>query len=171
MIRRKVPLLVAVAIWTVAVAEESPLRVRTPTELAPMTVGAALTTSRASPGESISVLIGVRLLPGWHTYAEVPADEPYVATKGLLEPSSGLTPSGDWMTPPSIPDATNPQLKIYASSSDPLIFLHEMRVAESAAGEAQVRVTLRFQTCSAERCLPPTREVFALSLNVIPRRK
>jgi hypothetical protein len=170
MIRQKAALLLAVAVWAVAVAEDDPLRVPKPTEISPMTVGAALTTSHASTGDSITVLIGVRLLPGWHTYAQVPPDEPYLATEGILEPGPGLTPSGDWIVPPSVADAQNPQMKIYESGPEPLILMHELRVANTAPREATVRVSVRFQTCNVQRCLPPARKVFNLKLAVTPRQ-
>lgn len=169
MIRRTTDLLLAVAVLAVGVAEADPLRVSTPTELSPMTVGAALTTSRTSPGESITVLVGVRLLPGWHTYAQVPPDEPYVATRAILEPGPGLTPSGDWIAPPSVADAQNPQMKTYESAPEPLIFTRELRVANTAPREATLRVSVPFQTCNVQRCLPPSRRVFTLKLAVTPR--
>lgn len=171
MIRRQSVLLVAIAVCAIGIAAADSLRVTRPTELTPMTVGAALSSSHASPGQSISVLIGVRLQPGWHTYAQVPANEPYVATKGVLEPGPGLTPLGDWTAPPSVADEQDPHMRLYESGPVPLIFSHEFRVAEKAAREVAVRVSFRFQTCNAEGCLPPTRKVFNLKLTVVPREK
>jgi len=142
------------------------LQIDPPSELVPMTTNAVLTQPSGEPGKTVAVLIGVRLLPGWHTYAYVPAEEPYVQTQWLLEPGTGLTAMGDWIAPPPVPDAQNPRMKLYQSGSQPLIFMHEFRIADNASGEIGVRTGLVFQTCNFIRCLPPTRKTFDLKLTV-----
>lgn len=142
------------------------LEVQMPSELTPMTVGVALSRSTAAPGESVAVTVGVRLLPGWHTYAVVPPEEPYIQTRFSVEPQAGVTAVGDWIAPPPVSDPTNPALKIYESTPEPLMFVHELRVAENASGEVQVRVSVLYQTCDLSRCLPPEQKTFDLKLQV-----
>jgi Disulphide bond corrector protein DsbC len=142
-----------------------------PSELTPMTIDAELNPPHAQAGATVMVSIGVRLLPGWHTYARVPPEEPYVQTKWILEPGAGLTASGDWIAPPAVPDAHNPQMQVYESQPEPLIFLHGLRVANDVSGELTVRTGLVYQTCNFSRCLPPTRKTFDLKLSVAPSTK
>ena len=155
------------ALMTVA-GHADVVKVDPPTELTPMTVSAALTQAGARPGETVMVTIAVRLLPGWHTYAVVPPEEPYIQTKWILEPGAGVTAEGDWLAPPATPDPENPKLMLYQSQKDPLVFLHDLRVADDAKGEITVRAGVLFQTCDASRCLPPERKVFDLKLKVAP---
>jgi len=142
------------------------LQIDAPSELTPMTVNAALTRQSSEPGAAVSVLIGIRLLPGWHTYAYVPSEEPYIQTKWLLEPGSGLLAVGDWIAPPAVSDPQNPRMKLYVSPPEQLLFMHPLRVADDASGEANVRAGLVYQTCNFSRCLPPTRKTFDLKLTV-----
>ena len=83
-----------------------------------------------------------------------------------LEPGAGLTPSGDWIAPPPVEDAANPRLKLYESTPEPLLFLHPLQVADTASGEASVRVSVLFQVCDMSRCLPPEEKTFDLKLKI-----
>ena len=143
------------------------MKVGMPSEIAPMTLDAVLAQPTAAPGETVAVMVGVRLLPGWHTYAVVPPEEPYVQTRMTLDPEAGVTASGDWIAPPPLADAMNPQLKIYESTPEPMMFMHSLKVADNASGDVKVRVTVLFQTCDMSRCLPPEERIFDLKLKVV----
>ena len=145
------------------------LEVAPPTELTPMTVNAVLMPVSVKAGETASVLVGVRLLLGWHTYVYVPAEEPYIQTTRILELGPGVAASGEWIAPPPVSDIQNPKVMVYESRPEPLIFLHSLRVAENASGEVAVRAGLIYQTCNSSRCLPPAREIFDLKLTVAPK--
>jgi DsbC/DsbD-like thiol-disulfide interchange protein len=146
----------------------SALKIAPPNELTPLTLNAVLTQKRAKPGDTVTVMVGMRLLPGWHTYAYVPADEPYTPIKWLLEPGVRVTATGEWIAPPPVPDAQNPQIKLYVGQSEPLFFAPELRIANNASGPIVVRTGIFYQTCNVSRCLPPTGKTFDLSLTVVP---
>jgi DsbC/DsbD-like thiol-disulfide interchange protein len=151
-----------------AVPAADPNAAAEPTEVAPMTVGAALSSSTAKPGDSIAILGTVRLLAGWHTYASVPPGKPYIQTKWSIDPPAGLSPSGDWLTPAAVPDPRDSELTIY--EGDKLTFAHPMKVADTASGEQTIHVSIFFQTCNLEHCLAPTRKSFDLKLSVSPAK-
>jgi len=153
-----------------AAASEFTLTVDMPNEMVPMTIAAMVGQPSVTPGDTVAVVVGVRLLPGWHTYAVVPPTEPYVQTKWTLEPGPGLIASGEWLVPPPVPDAHNPALKLYESTADPLVFRHALRVADTASGELKVKVSVLFQVCDAFRCLPPAEQFFDLKLKVVTEK-
>jgi len=129
-----------------------------------MTVGVALSLSTAKPGDTVAILGTVRLLPGWHTYASVPAGKPYIQTKWSIDPPEGLSVVGDWLTPAAVPDPRDTELTIY--EGEKLTFAHPIKVADTASGDQTVRVSIFFQTCNLEHCLAPTRKSFDLKLSV-----
>ena len=135
-----------------------------PTEVTPMTVGAMLSSSIAKPGDTVAILGTVRLLPGWHTYASVPAGKPYIQTKWSIDPPAGISAVGDWLTPAAVPDPRDAELTIY--EGDKLTFAHPLKVSDAASGEQTIRVGIFFQTCNLEHCLAPTRKSFDLKLSV-----
>lgn len=153
-----------------ATASGPTVKVDMPDEVTPMTLNAMLAKTTVAPGDTVAVMVGVRLLPGWHTYAVVPPEEPYIQTKFTLEPAAGLAATGDWVSPPPVADSSNPRLKVYESTPEPLVFTHALRVSDTATGEVKVRVNVLYQTCDFSRCLPPAEQKFDLTLKIAAKK-
>jgi DsbC/DsbD-like thiol-disulfide interchange protein len=145
------------------------LAIEPPTELEPVSMSAELSTATASPGDTLVVTVGIKLLPGWRIYAHVPANEPYVQTRWLVDLPPRLSAAGEWIGPPPTPDVHNPELKLYEAGPDALLLMRELKVADDAQGSLTVNAGLLYQACDFSRCLPPTRKTVELKLKIVPQ--
>lgn len=143
------------------------LEVAEPTKRDPLQVSATLVPSHAAPGETVVAVVKIRLMPGWHFYHKVPANEPYVETQWHLELDKGLVAVDDWSGPTPQPYESNPELKVHKGSSQPLVFFRELVVEEEgASGEIPVSTGLRYQTCDPHVCLKPEKKIIDLQFLV-----
>ncbi|MCV6606435.1 MAG: protein-disulfide reductase DsbD N-terminal domain-containing protein [Porticoccaceae bacterium] len=142
------------------------LVVAEPTSRAPLQINATLVPMSASPGDTVVAVVKVRLMAGWHIYAQVPASEPFIQTQWLLELEDGLAAVDEWSGPAAQAYAANPEIEIHKGSESELVFFRELVVTENAADNVAVSAGLRFQACDPNICLPPKKSVVDLMLTV-----
>jgi hypothetical protein len=99
---------------------------------------------------------------GWYTYARVPEGRPYPATRpALIGPEGSELPvtwkalSKEW------PDPDEAMQSLY---TDAALFVCEVEL--SAEALETLEVSMNFQVCNTEVCLPPT--VLSVSLRATP---
>ena len=143
------------------------LKVKRPSRRSPLQMTASLIPATASPGETVRVVIKVRLKPLWHCYDYVPEGEPFKQTERLMELGEGLQASGDWQIPESTPYIKNPSLMVYQGGREPLVFYRDLVVADDASGELTVKTGLKYQVCDENMCLPPKKNLQDLVLTVV----
>lgn len=154
-----------------ATGQDSPPTIAEPNETEPLMFGAALDRARVRPGDKVTLNLYLRIRQGWHTYAKVPPDEPYVKTRWLLTIDKGASAVDEWVTPLPVPDKRNARLMLYESQANPLHVSRVIQVDRAAAGEIKLLTGMLYQVCNARRCLPPTRRIVELKLTVSGARK
>lgn len=145
------------------------LQVEAPTPRSPLQMKASLIPAQAAPGETVKLVVKVRLMPGWHFYDYVPPTEPYIQTKWLMELGSGLESQGEWGGPEATPYISNPMMLVHEGGAEPMVFYRELVVSENATGAVAVEAGLHFQACDADICLPARKRTEDLILTVIAR--
>lgn len=129
-----------------------------PTELDPVSVGAALVSSSKNVKK---VIIKARILEGYHIYAYVPPSDPYIKSKVGIDVPNGAKLVDDMETP--IPN-------VYPGKSNLLIYKNEIEfkqnitVNNSIEDNATITCWLYYQCCNANLCLPPIKKEIVLKL-------
>jgi DsbC/DsbD-like thiol-disulfide interchange protein len=126
-----------------------------PDEQAPVTVNTALVKLPASG--QMAVIIKARMAPGWHLYAYVPSDMPYIRTECLLELSPGVTAVGGWQKSRAIPSGTDRGVLLWEQE---VVFVQRLRLGKNNKG--RLRAGLSYQVCDLRQCLPPADKWFDL---------
>ncbi|MDR2283878.1 MAG: hypothetical protein LBE37_11745 [Sphingobacterium sp.] len=127
-----------------------------PTERDPVALKATL----VSEGDSLAVIVKVRMAPEWHIYQYVPDNAPYVQLENLLTLPQGLVKSGAWKCSDPI-----------GYVSDPNVLIHEegawfvQKVVGKAEKGSLISTGLYYQTCDHKQCLPPVEVKLELKSN------
>ena len=145
------------------------LQVGEPTGRAPLQMTTSLVPATAAPGETVRLVIKVKLMPGWHFYEYVPEGEPYKQTEWLMELGEGLQSLSEWEGPSAEPYLYNPMMAVYEGGEEAIVFYRELVVNDDASGELTVKAGLYFQTCDANMCLPTRKQMDDLVLKVTGR--
>jgi hypothetical protein len=115
----------------------------------PVTLNSMLVTD--FQGDSIAVIVKANLAKGWHIYAFVPENQPYIVTECLLEPDANLQPVGKWVKSAPIASNTDKGVFIYENTA---FFIHKMK-KKSKNVKGKISTGLYYQTCNLQQCLPP----------------
>lgn len=142
------------------------LPVADPTKRSPLQMNATLVPANAQPGETVVAVVKIRLMPGWHFYSRVPANEPFIQTQWFLELGEGLRAVDDWSGPEPQPYNTNPEMRVFKGGDKALVFFRELVVTDKATDSVGVSAGLRFQVCDPYICLPPKKSMQNLKLMV-----
>lgn len=120
-----------------------------PDEERPVTLNAKLVADHG--GDSVAVIIKACLAPGWHIYAYVPENMPYILTECLLQSDANAKPVGTWSK--SIPktSTTDKGVMIY---EDVALFTHKLKKTFTSV-QGKIGTGLYYQTCNLQQCLPP----------------
>ena len=120
-----------------------------PDEEKPVTLNAKLLADYG--GDSIAVIFKVRMAPGWHIYAYVPENMPYILAECLLKPDANAKQVGSWIK--SVPQAstTDKGVLIYENVA---VFIHKLKKTSKLA-KGKISTGLYHQTCNLQQCLPP----------------
>ena len=126
-----------------------------PDENNPVSLNAQL----VGAGDSMAIIVKVRMAPGWHIYAYVPPSQPYIAIDQILRLPESLKASGSW-------EKTEPE----ASSDDPGVLIYEneavfiQKAVKLPVGKTGgvIKAGLYYQTCNLRQCLPPVEKIFDL---------
>lgn len=141
------------------------LKVADPTESQPMQANVMLLPSRAAPGEPVVMVIKIRLLDGWHFYADVPSDMPFVETNWQATLPSSLKFTDEWFGPEPTDYEGMPGLKVHKSVGKPLVFFREM-VVDGAGQSGAVSLSYNYQVCNPYVCQRPTKASFDLEFSM-----
>jgi peroxiredoxin len=115
-------------------------------------------------GTSAEVAVTVRVADGYHVMSDRPSAPNYIPTRIAV-------PSGDGI---EIADARYPKASAFALGERTIsTFAGEVLVkipihvaADATPGPRRLHGTMRYQACTASRCLFPTNQVFELPLTV-----
>lgn len=132
------------------------LKCSIPDEENPVMLNAQLVSS--NKGDSIAVIVKVSMASGWHLYAYVPPNLPYITTELLLESNADLNVAGEWKKSSPIASTTDIGVLIY---EDVAIFTRKLAKGSKTPGK--ITTGLYYQTCNLQQCLPPTERKLELA--------
>jgi DsbC/DsbD-like thiol-disulfide interchange protein len=142
-----------------------------PTADTPIVVAAAVLPQQARPGETVTLVVRVRMGIGWHIYAlgQKTPSAPFAPTTIDFALPRGIEPVGQWLVPPPehFRGQTGPGL-VYQGE---VVVRRKLRIANQLpSGKLELPCTIRYQACRAELCLRPTQVVLRPVVNVVASR-
>lgn len=108
--------------------------------------------------DSIAVIVKIRIAPGWHIYAYVPATMPYVATECIVKPDANAKVAGSWEK--STPFATVREHGVLIYENEAVFIQRLTKASNTTTGT--INAGLYYQTCNLRQCLPPVEKVMEL---------
>ncbi|MGV3528080.1 MAG: hypothetical protein ACO1OO_04225 [Flavisolibacter sp.] len=132
------------------------LSVPTPDYRSPVSLNATTVWSRDK--KQLAVILKAAMLEGWHIYAHVPDDQPYIQSELRLRVPDSLTPLEKWELPVPYPYADG--IFVYKGSS---VFIRYFSVKDPLQAQF-LEVGLYYQTCNLSECLPPEEEILQVPL-------
>lgn len=149
------------SIWSGDVAKRTAaIAIDEPTAEEPVTASAAILEPSAVKGDTVTLVVRVKIAKGWHIYAKVPEGSPYPVTEITLKLPDGITAKGDWQLPKSV---AKDELRIYRGE---LVFSRKLAVGEEAKFLATIGCGLHYLVCNEEFCLPPGERQWSLRLPI-----
>jgi hypothetical protein len=120
----------------------------------PVISQAELSPRQVKAGESLDLVIRVKLVPTWHIYAAEWSKGPGVPTALKLKLPKDIKPEGEW-TGPESSRGLDGQM-IHEGTFE---FRRKLRVDRDAArGSIRVLCEFSYQACDLRSCQPPTKE-------------
>jgi len=128
-----------------------------PDEQEPVKINAVLIKEKGT--DKMAVVIKALIAPGWHLYAFVPSNMPYIPTQCLLKLPEGITAVSDW-------EKTKPMSSGIAAGvlvwEQEVVFVRRLKVEKSDM-KGVIEAGLSYQTCDLRQCLPPAEKWFNLN--------
>jgi peroxiredoxin len=144
-----------------------PAPVEEPPILAPeavVRIEAAPVVIAAAKGEAVLTL---HVAPGYHLMSDRPSAPEYIATTVHLDDAAGIAwGAPSYPTPSSFSLATK---TIATFQGDVLVHVPLTIAAGTSPGERVVTGTLRYQSCTASRCLFPATRALQLSVRIVAK--
>ena len=143
--------------------------VEEPTDVAPVLGAAALVPARLSPGGSATLVVRLKIAPGWHIYAAESRDGPNQPTRVDATLPEGCSAVGEWESPPAAPQVTPYGMSaIYQNEA---VFRQSLRFEPSIRlGETSIRCDVRYQACDPRRCLQPVRLTLQVPVQLVTEK-
>lgn len=131
-----------------------------PTTDHPLTASAAILEPSAGKGDTVTLVVRVKIAKGWHIYADVPEGSLLPVTELTLKLPEGIKAKGDWKLPDSV---VKDEFRFYEGD---LVFSRKLVVGEGPIYLSTLDCTLHFQACDDELCLPPDERKWSLNLPI-----
>lgn len=104
--------------------------------------------------------VEAKILKGWHTYALVPEDSPFITTKMILELPDGASLLDDWQASAALPFAGNEGVFVFEEKASFSVTVNMKNVKPGAL----IKCGLSYQTCDENKCLPPSEKLIDLPI-------
>ena len=133
----------------------------------PVTAAMTIQPNRAAIGETVEVLVRVRIASAHFIHAPGEAGGPFVPVAVNVTLPAGVEPVGDWQLPP--PEKGRGNSLVYRDS---VVLRRSLKVVSSSAPETlTVTGELRYQVCTDELCWPQGKLQLSAPLTIhSPRR-
>ncbi len=100
------------------------------------------------------LVVDANILKGWHIYAYVSKENPFIQTEMLLELPEGGVVAKDWESSPGLPVQGNEGLYVYEGHTE---FTVEVDCSKIKTG-ATVKCGMFYQVCDNTKCFPPRKK-------------
>jgi len=142
----------------VATVLEINTRAELPTAEDPVSVSASLKYSQDK--KTATLTINTEILQGWHIYAYVSKDNPFIQTETILELPAGVSKKKDWESTAPIPYPGLEGVFVFEGKSS---FNAILNMEKAKAGDV-INCGLSYQSCDETKCLQPTTKTIRLTL-------
>ncbi|WBU88648.1 protein-disulfide reductase DsbD N-terminal domain-containing protein [Cellulophaga omnivescoria] len=142
-----------------AYAQDIKSKPDTPTSLDPVQVSASIVSTEDPTVKTL--IFNVAILEGYHIYAYVSPQDPYIQSKLKLELPEGVTNLGELQTPTPTAYPGKGELYVYTGN---IQFKQPLKIAEDYNNLTAIKCGLFYQTCNANICLPPIQKDVLLTL-------
>jgi len=133
----------------------------------PVVSQAELSPRKVKAGESLDLVVRVKMAPTWHIYAAEASKGPGVPTALKLKLPKGIKPEGEW-TGPESSRGLDGQM-IHEGTFE---FRRKLRVDRDAAqGSFRVLCEFSYQACNLRSCQPPTKEYLETKAMITERSR
>ena len=143
---------------SVNIVEKTSATTAGPTIEDPVAVSAKLVYGKNK--NTATLYIDAAILKGWHTYALLPEDSPFIPLKVLLELPEGISMKGDWQSSPSVPFPGYEGVFIFENKAT---FSIEVSLVNVKPGSA-ISCGLSYQTCDENKCFPPNKKMVDIKI-------
>jgi len=133
-------------------------QVQAPTLNDPVSVSAELVYGKNKTVAEI--IVHADILKGWHIYAFLPKDSPFIQTETILELPDGATAKNEWETSAASPFPGSNGTFIFEGKTT---FKLTLNLGSVKPGSV-IKCGLYYQTCDENKCLQPSRKMIALNL-------
>ena len=137
--------------------------VAAPTAADPVQINAVITPDAAAAADDVTLIAKVRVQPGWHVYAKVPDDQPFVPLAIGVKLSGGFLAAGELRKPKPQPYRASPGVSVYQGD---LVFSQRLGIRPEAFTRQHAKVVVRYQACDARMCLRPEAREFETSVRI-----
>lgn len=127
------------------------------TAAAPTTADPVVVTARLEDGQ---VVVDADILQGWHIYAYVSKDNPFVQTETLLELPEGAVSSKEWQSTAGLPYPGNDGIFVYEGK---VRFSVPVDYSKAKPGSI-IRCGLYYQVCDNNKCFPPKKKTVDIKI-------
>lgn len=126
--------------------------VAVPTAADPVAIAGRLENGR--------LIIDADILKGWHIYAYVSKDNPFVQTEMLLDLPEGAVSDKEWQSSAGLPFPGNDGIFVYEGKVRFSVAVDCSRVKPGAT----IRCGLYYQVCDNTKCFPPKRKIVDIKI-------
>ncbi|QEM11361.1 protein-disulfide reductase DsbD domain-containing protein [Mucilaginibacter rubeus] len=127
-----------------------------PTRTDPVIVSAKLVDEANGKKQ---VVVKADILQGWHIYAYVPKDSPFITTQPIIELPKGIT-NTEWQTSAGVPFTGGEGMFVW---EDKATFKTEISTASLKPGMV-IKCGLYYQVCDNNKCFPPKRKIIEIQV-------
>ena len=106
------------------------------------------------------LILNAKILKGWHTYALVPEDSPFITTAVILDLPEGASMVGDWQASAALPFAGNEGVFVFENNASFSITVNMDKVKPGSV----IKCGLTYQTCDENKCFPPAEKILELPI-------
>jgi DsbC/DsbD-like thiol-disulfide interchange protein len=132
-----------------------------PTSDDPVVVTASLLP--AEQDGMATLVIDASIMRGWHIYAYVSGENPFIQTETLLELPEGASAGKDWETSAGIADPAHEGVVTYEDKAS-----FKMRIdCKKVKPDALIKCGLYYQVCDLTKCFPPQKKMVTLQLKTL----
>lgn len=124
----------------------------------PVAVTARLENGRDKDHKTL--VVDADILKGWHIYAYVSKDNPFIQTEMLLELPEGGVSSRDWQSTAGLPVAGNEGLYVYEGK---VHFSVDVDCSKLKTGSV-IKCGMYYQVCDNTKCFPPKKKMVELRI-------
>ena len=133
-------------------------QVQPPTLSDPVSVSAELVYGKDK--NMAEVILHADILKGWHIYAFLPKDSPFIQTETILELPEGAVAKNEWETSAASPFPGSNGTFVFEGKTTFKVALNLSAVKPGAV----IKCGIFYQTCDENKCLQPTRKLVDLTL-------